>query len=51
MCFEICIMMDSDFSDDSELLQLQAFPVDKLNKEINLSIPPTSGQEYLQRVQ
>lgn len=43
--------MLSDSSDELELLQPQAFSIEKSDKEINFSVPPTSGQEYLQRVQ
>ncbi len=42
--------MQVDSDDDSDLLQA-AFMVDDGDEEFDLDIPPTSGQEYLRRVQ
>jgi len=41
-------MMDCD-SDDSELMP-KVFAVDDVTDDVDFSVPPTSGQEYLRRV-
>ena len=41
-------MYDED-SDDSDLMP-KVFPVDDNEDDLDFSIPPTSGQEYLKRV-
>lgn len=41
-------MMDCD-SDDSELMP-KVFAVDDDGDDVDLSVPPTSGHEYLRRV-
>jgi len=40
--------MDYD-SDDSELMP-KVFAVDDVGDDVDLAVPPTSGQEYLRRV-
>jgi len=44
-----CLVMDYDSDDDSELMQ-KVFAVDVDGDDVNLAVPPTSGQEYLRRV-
>ena len=44
----IVLMMDYN-SDDSELMQ-KVFAVDDDDDDVDLALPPTSGEEYLRRV-
>jgi len=41
-------MMDYD-SEDSELMP-KVFAIDADDNDVDLAVPPTSGQEYLRRV-
>jgi len=42
--------MSDDDSDMSELMN-KAFPIEINDTEFDLDVPPTSGMEYLRRVQ
>ena len=48
LLLHIVLVMDHD-SDDSELMQ-KVFAVDDDDDDVDLALPPTSGQEYLRRV-
>ena len=48
LLLHVVSVMDHD-SDDSELMQ-KVFAVDDDDDDVDLALPPTSGQEYLRRV-
>jgi len=48
LLLHVVSVMDHD-SDNSELMQ-KVFAVDDDDDDVDLALPPTSGQEYLRRV-
>ena len=44
------ITNDQLSDEDNDNLVHQALPVAKLSKDVDLSIPPSTGEEYLSRV-
>ena len=53
VCIELlwlrCVLMMDYESDDGELMP-KVFTVDDDGDDVDFSVPPTSGQEYLRRV-